>query len=164
MAELMLMEAQRAQHVRDVIRPALDAGQVVLTDRYADSTTAYQGAGRGLDKALVASLNRAATGGLEPDLTLLLDLPVEAGLRRARARNADGPGDKEGRFEAEAVAFHDRVRKTFRALARSAPRRFHVLRSDRPAEVIAAEVGELVEKRLAAPARRARNDRRGARS
>ncbi len=157
MAELMLIEAQRAQHVRDVIRPALAAGHVVLTDRYADSTTAYQGGGRKLDRKLIESLNQVATGGLAPDLTLLLDVPVERGLTRARSRNAASTGACEGRFEAEAVGFHRRVRREFQRLARSEPSRFCVLRADRSIEDVAAAIGTIVDERLAErPARRAR--------
>lgn len=150
MAELMLIEAQRAQHVRDVIRPALAAGHVVLTDRYTDSTTAYQGGGRRLDRKLVESLNHAATGGLAPDLTLLLDVPIERGLTRARARNAGSSrSEREGRFEAEALAFHRRVRREFQRLARTEPRRFQVVRADRSIEDVAAAIGGIVEDRLA---------------
>lgn len=160
MAELLLIEAQRAQHVRDVIQPALAAGHVVLTDRYVDSTTAYQGGGRRLDAKLVRSLNRLATAGMMPDLTLLLDVPVERGLTRARARTARTEGEKEGRFEAEALAFHQRVRREFHRLARSEPRRFRVVRADRTIDEVASDVAAIVEPRVTRAARRPTSRRR----
>ena len=116
-AELFLFAADRAEHVRTVIAPALDAGRVVLCDRFADSTTAYQGYGRGLDLATVETVNKAATGGLTPDLTLLLDVPVAEGLRRARALEADAAKLPDA-MGAESLAFHERVREGFLAIAR----------------------------------------------
>ena len=101
-AELFLYLADRAQHVREVIVPAMQAGKLVLCDRYSDSTLAYQGYGRGRDPDLLRSLDDFASGGLKPDLTLLLDLPAEIGLARARARNElENKVESEGRFEAE---------------------------------------------------------------
>ena len=109
-AELFLFLADRAQHVADTIRPALERGQWVICDRYADSTIAYQGYGRGMDPEELQRLNDYATGGLWPDITFLLDLPVEEGLGRALARNGrEGLTKSEGRFEAEALAFHQRI-------------------------------------------------------
>jgi dTMP kinase len=116
-AELLLYAAARAQHVAEVIRPALDRGEVVLCDRFLDATIAYQGYGRGLDLSLIEQLNRLATGDLLPDLTLLLDMPADEGLRRACRRNADSSAE-EGRFEAEALDFHRRVRMGYLDLAR----------------------------------------------
>ncbi len=113
-AELFLYLADRAQHVRQVIRPALAQGRVVLCDRYADSTIVYQGYGRGLDPELLFQLNDLAVAGLWPRLTVLLDLPAETGLSRARARNdAAQTSVSEGRFEAESLAFHGRVREGY---------------------------------------------------
>jgi dTMP kinase len=120
-AELLLYEADRAQHVREIIRPALERGLNVLCDRFYDSTTAYQAFGRGLDGERVVELNAWAAGGLVPDLTLLFDLPVEEGLRRARR---GGGGD---RLEREALAFHERVRGGFLELARREPARFRII-------------------------------------
>jgi dTMP kinase len=140
-AELLLYEAARAQHVDEKIRPALDAGAVVLCDRFADSTTAYQGAGRGSPPEAVEALHRIATHGVWPDLTLLIDLPVEIGLERARQRG------RADRMEAQAIAFHQRVRAGFLERARREPQRIKIIDGDQPIETIAeaiqAEVARL---------------------
>lgn len=122
MAELFLYEADRAQHVEEVIRPALRKGWIVLCDRYTDSTLAYQGYGRGLPMKAVSDLNAIASGGLLPDLTILLDVPVERGLKLAHQK-------KKGhdRLERAGLAFHKRVRAGFLSLARKNPRRFRVI-------------------------------------
>lgn len=148
-AELFMYLADRAQHVAEVIRPALDAGQAVLCDRYHDSTVAYQGFGRGLDVEDLLLLGRLATGGLRPDLTVVLDLPVETGLARARARNeAQGSSQSEGRFEALRTDFHQRVRDGFKTLAAREPVRFAVVDArGAPGEVFEA-VRRAVESRL----------------
>ena len=113
-AELFLFLADRAQHAEEVLRPALEQGQVVLCDRYADSTIVYQGYGRGLDIDRLLLLNEMAIRGLWPDRTLVLDVPPELGLARARRRNAlNGDAVEEGRFEAEALRFHAAVREGF---------------------------------------------------
>lgn len=116
-AELLLYEADRAQHVARVIRPALEAGAHVLCDRFSDSTTAYQAFGRGLEEAMVLRFNEVATGGLSPDLTLVFEVSVEEGLRRALGGR---PGD---RLEGEGLEFHERVRRGFAELARREPGR-----------------------------------------
>lgn len=124
-AELFLFLADRAEHVEQVIKPALQAGKIVLCDRFIDSTAAYQGYGRGMDLALLASLNAAATGGLTPDLTLILDLEPEIGLARANKRNAEqNLTVEEGRFEAEALSFHQKIRRGFLELAKTDSRYF----------------------------------------
>ena len=139
-AELFLFLADRAQHVADTIRPALARGEWVICDRYADSTIAYQGYGRGMDVELLQSLNDCATGGLWPDITFLLDLPAEVGLSRARARNGrEGLTQSEGRFEAEALAFHQRIREGFLARATRWPERFRVLDASQSPEDVAAQ-------------------------
>ncbi len=120
LAELFLMLADRAQHVAEVIRPALAAGRVVIADRFADATTAYQAGGRGIDPDLVERAIAAATGGLWPDLTLLLDLPVAEARRRLRDRAPD-------RLEAEAMAFHERVRAAYQAQGAREPGRIKVI-------------------------------------
>lgn len=119
-AEALLFAADRAHHVDTLIRPALDRGAVVVTDRYVDSSIAYQGAGRALDAQEVADLSAWATGGLVPDLTVLLDVTPQTGRHRRDDRSSD-------RMETEADAFHDRVRDHFLALAAAAPERYLVL-------------------------------------
>jgi dTMP kinase len=141
-AELLLYAAARAQHVDEVIRPALARGTLVLCDRFIDATVAYQGGGRGLDPSLIASLNSLATDGLLPDLTLLLDMPAAEGLQRARRRNAAAP--EEDRFEREALDFHCRVRNEYLQLARQQTR-FMVIDASGPIEVVAERVGTAVE-------------------
>ncbi|MCL2324709.1 MAG: dTMP kinase, partial [Actinomycetia bacterium] len=121
LCELLLYEAARAQLVAEVIAPALAAGTVVLCDRFSDSTTAYQGYGRGLDLALVAEMNRAATAGLAPDRTLVLDVPTELGLARAVKHQAPD------RLEQEDRAFHERVQAGFHAIAAREPQRVRLI-------------------------------------
>lgn len=126
-AELLLYAAARAQHVAEVIRPALDQGKIVLCDRYCDATLAYQGYARGLDLPMVKQLNELAAGNCRPHLTLLLDMPHDRGLLRARSRNALGAGPEEGRFEQESLAFHNKVRQGYLDLARQEPQRIKVV-------------------------------------
>ena len=140
-AETLLYCAARAQLVETVLRPALDDGLVVIVDRYADSTLAYQAFARGLDAAGVQAVLDFATAGLRPDLTFLLDLPVELGLDRKRSQS--GPGEWN-RFEAETLAFHERVRQAYLDLARANPSRWHILDASQPAETVAAQVWEAV--------------------
>lgn len=135
-AELLLYAADRAQHVADVIEPALRAGRVVVSDRFADSTVAYQGAGRGLPVEEVEAVARLAAGGLVPDLTVLLDLDPELAAGRLA-----GPGD---RLEREAAAFHRRVRACFLSLAGRAPERYLVLDAAGGVEELAGRVSERV--------------------
>ena len=112
--ELFLYLADRAQHIAQVIRPELEAGKVVLCDRFADSTIVYQGYGRGLDTKVLQQLNDVAVDGLWPDLTILLDIDPEIGLKRATLRNIeDGKAKEEGRFEAEHISFHRRIREGY---------------------------------------------------
>lgn len=127
-SELFLFMADRAQHVEELIRPALEAGNVVFCDRYMDSTIAYQGYGRGENIDSLKMVNCLATGGLEPDLTFLLDLPVQIGLERAGRRNREeGTVISEGRFDSESVRFHEKVREGYLALARENPQRMVVI-------------------------------------
>lgn len=137
-AELYLFLADRAQHVAEVVRPALEAGQIVLCDRYTDSTLAYQGYGRGLDPEKLRRINEMATGGLAPDLTLLMDLPVGLGLERAGLRNQrQGTVLSEGRFDAESMDFHERVRQGYLALAEEEPQRIACINAEqRPEDVL----------------------------
>lgn len=147
MAELLLYEADRAQHVAEVIRPALDAGKVVLCDRFGDASVAYQGAARGLPADLVESLNETATGGLQPDLTLLLDLEPEVSVARARER-AMKAGGRPDRFEREDFPFHQKVRDGYLALAQRHPQRFVRIDATRGVDEIATDVLAAVESRL----------------
>jgi dTMP kinase len=133
-SEALLYAADRAQHVHDVLRPALDAGEVVITDRFVDSSLAYQGAGRTIPMDDVRMLSRWATEGLQPDLTVLLDLPPEQGLARARGRAV------ADRLESESIDFHHRVRQTFRALAEADPDRYLVVDARRSPDDIAAVI------------------------
>jgi len=148
-AELFLYLADRAQHVDEVIRPALAAGQVVVCDRYVDSTVAYQGFGRGLEVDLLTRLNAVAIDGLMPDLTVLLDLDPAVGLGRAVARNdAAGLAESEGRFEAERLDFHTRVRQGYLALAAAHPDRFVVIDAAPHPDQVAGAVWQAVAARL----------------
>ena len=134
-AEVFLFAASRRQLVTEVIRPALDAGRTVLCDRYADATLAYQGFGRLIDLDRLRALNDWATGSLRPDITLLFDLPEEVGLTRARSRNASQTND-EGRFEAEDLRFHRRIREGYRSLAIAEPDRFRVIDANGSADEV----------------------------
>ena len=113
LTELFLLEASRRVHVRTVVRPALEAGRIVISDRFADSSIAYQGGGRGLDVGMIERFNRVATGGLAADLTILLDLPAEQGLERVRRRDR-----VKDRLEREVLAFHESVRDAYLTHAR----------------------------------------------
>ena len=143
-AELLLMFAARAQHLVEVIRPALERGDVVICDRFTDATWAYQGGGRGIPTADIATLEKLVHGDLQPGLTLLLDLPVEEGLARARRR---GESD---RFESEAVAFFERVRTAYLERADAEPGRFAVIDAS-PAELeVWMQIEAVLDKRVAA--------------
>ncbi|MBV9171435.1 MAG: dTMP kinase [Chloroflexi bacterium] len=139
-AEALMMNAARAQHVDQVIRPALARGEVVVCDRFGDSTRVYQGAGRGLDKQALNSVISFATAGLHPDLTILLDLPVDDGLKRKHGH------EEWNRFEAETRDFHERVRQAYLALAGTEPRRWQCFDARKPA----AELGEDIWQQVAA--------------
>jgi dTMP kinase len=147
-AELLLYAAARAQHVEEVIRPALAQGAIVLCDRFIDATIAYQGFGRGLDLALIQQLNQVASAGVLPDLTLLFDLPVAIGLGRALARNAVAM-ENEGRFEAESLAFHQRVRDGYLQGA-SQEKRFTIIDATGTPEQVTARVTRSVDAFLGA--------------
>lgn len=137
-AELLLYAAARAQHVAEVIQPALKQGKIVLCDRYTDATLAYQGYGRGLDLVLIEELNALASVDCRPHLTLLLDMPHKAGLQRALDRNSVQNMTEEGRFEQESLDFHQRVREGYLSLAQKDPQRMRVIdATGTPAEVSA---------------------------
>ena len=141
--ELLLMEAARSQHVSQVILPALDAGSIVLCDRFYDSTTAYQGGGRGLDMDTIVGLNGFASLGATPDLTILLDLTPERGFERT-GRRAETQGEYD-RFELEKLDFHRRVRAAFLELARREPHRVKVIDADRGPAEIHRDIKEVVD-------------------
>ena len=138
-AELLLYEAARAQHVDELIRPALDRGAVVICDRFTDSTTAYQGGGRAIDRDIVLELHRIATGGLTPDITFLFDLDPEVGLKRATRDSAPD------RLESEAIEFHQRVRESFLEIAKAEPNRFKIVDAQLSPDDVFAAVCERVE-------------------
>ena len=144
-AELLLFAAARAELVRTVIRPALDAGTHVVLDRYADSTTVYQGYGRRLPMAQVRAANRLATDGLVPDLTFLLEGPLRETIRRALGRTDDGGR----RFEGEELGFHRRVRAGFRRLAKRDPERWLTLDTTGEQELVQERIRSAVERALA---------------
>jgi len=151
LAELLRFEAARNQHLHEVIQPALNRGEVVLCDRFADSSIAYQGYGRGLDCGVVRECNQIATGGLTPDLTLLLDIQPEEGLARARGPREDASGrpKAEDSIGGEPLAFHRRIREGFLALAREEPLRFVVIDAAQPEAAVTELAWEVVQDRLA---------------
>lgn len=136
-AELLVMFAARAVHLDTLVRPALERGEWVLCDRFTDASHAYQGAGRGVPAHIIRALEQFVQRGLTPDLTLLLDLPVEAGLERARARRGAAAAD---RFEREGVAFFERVRARFLEIAASEPERVKVIDALAPLQSVRAAI------------------------
>ena len=150
-AELLLFEASRAQLVRTVILPALQKGTWVLCDRFADSTTAYQGYGRGFDLETILALNSHAVGECVPDLTILMDIDVQSGRERLAQRNL-ALNTTSDRIEREAVDFHERVRAGFLALAKRWPDRIKVVNVMREPEVVAGEIWEQVKGKIGNPA------------
>jgi dTMP kinase len=150
-AEMALMFADRAQSLRQIILPALERGEIVLCDRYTDSSEAYQGAGRGLGSERVLAMHRAACNNVQPDLTLLLLPPLESSLARARRRNertVRQQGTDENRFEREGDDFYLRVYDQYRAIAAREPQRVTLLEQQAPIEQIAAEILDTVRQRL----------------
>jgi dTMP kinase len=145
--EALLFSAARIDHIDRTIAPALNRGVWVISDRFADSTRAYQGAAGKLDPALIASLERVAVGDVRPDLTLILDLTVEKGLARAAARL--GEGEKKDRFEREDAAFHETLRQAFLDIARAEPSRCAIIDADRPPQEVAQSIWACVRERLA---------------
>jgi dTMP kinase len=138
LTELLLYNASRAQHIQEVIMPALDRGAMVITDRFTDSTLAYQGYGRGLDLQLIDSIDLIATGRLKPDITLLLDLDVQTGLKRNRGIN------KTDRLELEDVPFHERVRNGYHMLAAKEPGRIKLIHASKSIEEMHREIIRII--------------------
>lgn len=149
LTELFLYAADRAQHIAQVVRPAMEARQWLICDRFADATAAYQGYGRGQDLKLIQQLNHWATGGLWPQLSLLLDCPVEIGLDRARKRMMDNSLDGlEDRFEQHGLAFHEKVREGYLKLAAQYPDRFEILDATLGIEAVHEQIVILLEPHL----------------
>ena len=140
LAELLLYEADRAQHIQEVIKPALNEGKWVVCDRFFDATVAYQGSARGQDMELIRFLNEKVTQGIRPDLTLLLDCPVHTGLKRALTRNLSVHNDGQDRFEKEKEQFHHKVREGYLALARQNKKRFKVIDATRSVEEVEVDI------------------------
>lgn len=136
--ELFLYNAARAQHLYEKILPALKKGKIVITDRFSDSTIAYQGYGRGIDINLLKTLDDIATGGIKPDITILFDLDVEIGLKRNRGIN------KIDRLELEDIEFHKRVREGYLRIAESEPKRIRIIDASEPMFVISEKIWESV--------------------
>jgi dTMP kinase len=147
-AQVLLFSSARAQLVREVIRPALDEGKIVIADRFFDSTTVYQGHGHGVSLQAIREVTALAVGTLVPDRTFLLDVPVEVGLARSGWR-AEARWD---RFEADATDFHVRVREAYLRLAAAEPRRFVLVSADRDEAAIASDIRREVDALLGAPA------------
>ncbi len=149
LTELLLYAAARAQHVCEVIRPALESGKIVLCDRFTDATLAYQGYGRQLDRSLIGELNSIAADRVKPGLTILIDCPAETGLKRAITRIEATTGAREERFEQESIQFHQRVREGYLEIAAQDPGRFIVINGDRSVADVEASIAEAVLARIA---------------
>ena len=147
LTETLLMYAARRDHIERVIEPALARGAMVICDRFLDSTRAYQGAGGGAPSSLIRALEAEVVGRVVPDVTLILDLPVAAGLARAAAR-----GEAEARFEAKGAAFHERLRAGFLAIARAEPERCVVIDADAAPDQVEQRIWDALETRLAVAA------------
>jgi len=143
-AEILLFAADRAQHVEEVVKPALKAGKIVISDRYFDSNLAYQGYGRGLDIEIVKKINLWAVDYLKPDLTFFLDLPVEVGLSRARAQTVDKLGD---RLEREELKFYQQIRDGYLKLAEESGR-FRVIDANRSIKEVKADILQVIEEMI----------------
>jgi len=146
--ELLLYASSRAQHLREIIMPALAGGVIVLCDRFSDATLAYQGYGRGLDIEMIRALDRIVTAGMRPDLTLLFDIEAASGIARARGRNHSRGLEAEARFENEELAFHERVRQGYLALVAQEPERIQVVDASSSAEAVQVKVRKIVDEKM----------------
>ena len=147
LAELLLFAADRAQHVSFLIKPKLEEGKIVISDRYADATYAYQGAGRGFPKEMVNEVIKLATDGLKPDLTLFFDLPVELALTRTKSRHDEGDEPKN-RMDDEEKEFYQRVREAYLEISRSEPNRFRVLDASLSVQEVHSKVSQIINEFL----------------
>lgn len=147
LAELLLFAADRAQHVHFLLKPALAEGKIVISDRYADATAAYQGAGRGFDKKTVNQIIKLATDGLKPDLTLFFDLPVEKSLMRTNSRN--DAGEQKNRMDFETAEFYARVRQAYLEIAEKEKKRFRTIDASGSIEEVHRSALEVVKEFLA---------------
>ncbi len=143
--ELFLYEAARAQHVKEVLKPLLKRGEIVLCDRFCDATLAYQGYGRRIDLKWIERLNRVSSQGIKPDVTFLLDCPSDVGLNRALQRNRTLRQEREERFEREEIQFHRRVRKGYLAIARREPHRVKVIDTREGEEKVFEKIRKIVD-------------------
>lgn len=148
LTELLLYAASRAQHVTEIISPALKNNNIVLCDRFCDATVAYQSFGRGIDRSIINGLNIQACQGVSPDLTILVDCDPSVGLERARKRIEASSGPREERFELEALAFHQKVRAGYLQLAADEPNRFLIINGSSTIEEIAASITTQVLERI----------------
>jgi len=146
--ELFLYLADRAQHVREVIKPAVDAGKIVLCDRFTDSTVAYQGYGRGFDIKILRQFNEIADDGVRPDLTFLLDCPVALGLARTNQRGSVAGQPRQDRFEREKIEFHEKIRAGFLTMARAEPARFRVIDGAQAVEPVTRDIQKIVDEEV----------------
>jgi dTMP kinase len=146
LAELLLFAADRAQHVNFLIKPELELGKIVISDRFADATAAYQGAGRGFPEKTVEQIITLATDGLKPDLTLFFDIRVEGAILRTNSRSDDGV--KKNRMDLETSEFYARVRDHYHEIAKKEPTRFRIVDASRSVEEIHSEVSEIVKEFL----------------
>jgi dTMP kinase len=149
MTELLLYEAARAQHVKEVLKPLLKKGGIILCDRFCDATLAYQGYGRRIDLEWIGRLNRLSSQGIKPDVTFLLDCPSVVGLNRALQRNRTLKQEREERFEREEIQFHRRVRKGYLAIARKEPHRVKVIDTREGEEKVFEKIRKIVDNLLA---------------
>ena len=148
MAELLLFAADRAQHVNFLIKPALAEGRIVISDRYADATAAYQGAGRGFDAKIVNQVIRLATDGLKPDLTLFFDVPIEKAILRTNSRTDNETVQNKNRMDRETTEFYERVRQAYLKIAEKEPKRFKKIDGSGSIDEVHARVSEVVTKFL----------------
>ncbi len=146
LAELLLFAADRAQHVNFLVKPALEQGKIVISDRYSDATFAYQGAGRGFDEKTVNQVIRLATGGLKPDLTLFFDIPIEKAILRTNSRSHNEA--VKNRMDKETSGFYTRVREAYLRIAQKEPKRFRVIEASGSIDEVHGKVLEIVTKFL----------------